>query len=155
MLIAYSTGVRVGELLDIKLSDIDRANGVIHIMHGKGAKQRDVVLKPELLKLIEDYYRVYRPKVYMIEGQYGGKYTASSINQFLKKYGSIAGITKKIHIHLLRHLYTSHAIEGGENIYVVQKCLGHASPITTSKIYCHINPNIVKNSYSPLATLRV
>jgi site-specific recombinase XerD len=154
MFVAYSTGVRVAELLAIKLSDIDRANGVIHIMHGKGAKQRQVTMKPELLKIIEIYYREYKPKLYLFEGQAGGKYTSSSINQFLKKYASIANIKKNVHIHLLRHLFATHSLEAGENLYITQKALGHASPKTTADIYYHISSNIIANAFSPIINIK-
>lgn len=153
ILVAYSTGVRVSELLNIKLSDIDRANGVIHIMHGKGNKQRQVTMKDELLRVIEKYYRQYKPKEFLFEGQMGGQYTASSINQFLKKYASMAGIKKNIHIHLLRHQYTSNSVEFGKDIYATSKILGHKKVTTTAEIYCHINPNVIKNAYSPIQSL--
>lgn len=155
MLVAYSTGVRVAELLAIKITDIDRANGVIHIMNGKGAKQRQVTMKPELLKIIEDYYREYRPKIYLFEGQNGGQYTSSSINQFLKKYALLANIKKNVHIHLLRHLYATHSLEAGENLYITQKALGHSSPKTTADIYYHISPNIIANAFSPIVNIKL
>ena len=150
MYVAYATGVRVSELLGIRLCDIDRPNMVIHIMHGKGAKQRQVTMKSELLKIIEDYWRIYRTKEYLFEGQLGGQYTASSINQFLKHYAQKAGIKKKVHIHLLRHLYATHSLEAGENLYVTQKCLGHSNPATTANIYYHISPHLIANAYSPI-----
>lgn len=129
MLVAYSTGVRVSELLNIKLTDIDRANGVIHITKGKGGKGRQVTMKPELLTVIEDYYREFEPSIYLFEGNStDNKYTPSSINQFLKKYAAEAGIKKNIHIHLLRHQYATDCLDNGENLYITQKALGHTSP---------------------------
>jgi site-specific recombinase XerD len=153
MYVAYATGVRVSELLNIKLSDIDRGNGVIHIVCGKGNKQRSVTMKPELLKIIKDYFYIYRPKEYLFENPNGGKYTSSSINKFLKKYALLAGIKKNIHIHLLRHQYTSNAVEFGKDIYATSKILGHKKVTTTAEIYCHINPNIIKNAYSPIQNI--
>ena len=153
--VAYATGVRVSELLAIKLADIDRANGVIHILNGKGSKQRQVTMKPELVGIITKYWREYKTKEYLFEGQFGGKYTASSINQFLKKYAILAGIKKNVHIHLLRHLYASHSLESGENLYVTQKALGHSSPKTTADIYYHISPNIIANAFSPIQNIKL
>ncbi len=153
--VAYATGVRVSELLAIKLTDIDRSNGVIHIMNGKGKKQRQVTMKPELLQIISDYWRIYKTKIYLFEGQFGGKYTSSSINQFLKKYALLAGIKKNVHIHLIRHLFASHSLEAGENLHITQKALGHSSPTTTANIYYHISPNIIANAFSPLVNLRL
>lgn len=151
MMVAYATGARVGEILNMRLCDIDRANMVIHIMNGKGSKQRPVTMKPELLKMLENYYKIYRPKTYIFEGQnQGEKYTDSSINQFLKKYAQLAGIKKKVHIHLLRHLFATHSLEAGENLYVTQKALGHSDPKITANTYYHISPNIIANAYSPI-----
>lgn len=148
--IVYATGVRVSELLDIKLSDIDRSNGVIHIMSGKGSKQRMVTMNDNLLGIIEKYYRRFKPKVYLIENPQGGKYSKSSINSFIKKYCELAGIKKNVSIHHFRHLYASHSLEAGENLYNTQNALGHLSPKTTADFYYHLSPSIVANTYSPI-----
>jgi len=155
IVLAYSTGVRVSELLNIRLKDIDRANMVIHILNGKGNKSRQVTMKPQLLSLIEKYYIKYRPNEFLFEGQYGSTYTSSSINQFLKKYATLAGIKKNVHIHLIRHQFASNSLEHGENLHVTQKALGHASPKTTADIYYHISPQIIANAYSPIQNIRL
>jgi len=149
MEVMYGTGVRVSELLNIKLSDIDRANGVIHIHDGKGCKQRHVTLSSKLLSSITRYWRAYRSEVYLFEGVACRKYSASSINQFLKKYAAKAGVKKRIYAHLLRHNYTTSSLKNGENLYITQKCLGHKSPSTTSNYYYHISPEIVSGAFQP------
>lgn len=155
MLVAYATGVRVSELLNIKLTDIDRANGVIHILNGKGGKSRQVTMKPELLEVIEGYYSEFEPKKYLFEGtSIDGKYTPSSINQFLKKYASEAGIKKNIHIHLLRHQYATDCLDNGENLYITQKALGHASPKTTADFYYHLTSKTISQAYSPIQNIK-
>jgi integrase/recombinase XerD len=146
----YATGVRVSELLDIRLSDIDRENGVIHIMRGKGKKQRMVTMKPKLLAIIEKYREVYNPKEYLIENPNGGKYSKSSINSFIKKYIKLAGISNHVSIHQFRHLYATHSLEAGENLYNTQNALGHSSPKTVADFYYHLSPVIVANTYSPI-----
>lgn len=152
MFVLYATGVRVSELLSIKLSDIDRANMVIHIMHGKGNKQRAVTMKQELLSIIEKYYRIYKPKEYLFEGVNYKQYTESSIRQFLNKYASLAGIKKKVYPHLLRHCSFTHSLEAGENLYTIQKVAGHNNPKTTS-IYLHMSNKIIANAYSPILNI--
>lgn len=149
----YATGVRISELLDIKLSDIDRANGVIHIMRGKGGKQRQVPLNPILLKIIESYYREYVPKIYLFENPNGGKYCERSVAAFLKENAIKAGIKKRVYPHLLRHCFFSHAAEHGENLYVLQTIAGHSDPKITANTYIHGSSMIIANSYSPLNNL--
>lgn len=153
LLVAYSTGVRVSELLDIRLSDIDRDNGVIHILNGKGGKQRMVTMPNALLQQIETYWREYRTKEFLFEGQFGGKYTASSINKFLKHYAAKAGIKKKVHIHLLRHLYATSCLDAGENLHLTQRCLGHKSPKTTADFYYHLTSKTIATAYSPIGNV--
>lgn len=151
MYIAYGTGARVSEILEMHPEDIDRTNFVIHVMKGKGNKQRQLTLKPKLLTVIDEYISKYHPKEYLFNGQNNAhQYTESSINQFLKKYALIAGISKRIHIHLLRHNYATHSLDGGENLYTIQKALGHASPTTTANNYLHMSSKIIANAYSPI-----
>lgn len=153
MYIAYGTGARVSEILNIRLTDIDYKNGVIHVMAGKGNKQRQLTLKPKLAKLIEDYISAYNPSEFLFNGQFSNQYSSSSINQFLKDYASKAGIKKRIYIHLLRHNYATHCLDAGENLYTIQKSLGHASPKTTANNYLHMSSKIIANAFSPIDNL--
>ncbi len=152
--VMYSTGVRVSELLNIKLKDIDRKNMVIHVTNGKGGKQRQVVLRQEILELIEKYWRAYKTKDYLFEGQRGGEYSSRSINEFLKMYALKAGINKKIHAHLIRHCTGTHLTEAGVNLGLIQRSFGHSNPKTTM-IYQHISPNLIANMYSPIQGIRI
>jgi len=152
--IAYSTGARVSEIIDMKICDIDRSNFVIHVMSGKRNKQRQLTLKPKLLSIVDSYIEKYKPKEYLFNGQNDSpQYTESSINHFLKKYALIAGINKRIHIHLLRHNYATHSLDAGENLYTIQKALGHSSPKTTANNYLHMSSKIIANAYSPIDDL--
>lgn len=154
LFVLYATGIRVSELLSIKLKDIDRANMVIHIMKGKGNKQRSVTMKIELLKILESYYRAYKPNEFLFEGQNGDKYTASSIRQFINLYANKAGIKKKVYPHLIRHSSFTHSLEAGENLYTIQKIAGHNNPSTTA-IYLHMSPKIVANAFSPIQNINI
>lgn len=153
MYIAYGTGARVSEILNLRLTDIDYENGVIHVMAGKGNKQRQLTLKPRLADSIRDYISGYNPNEYLFNGQFSNQYSSSSINQFLKDYAKKAGIKKRVHIHLLRHNYATHCLDAGENLYTIQKSLGHASPKTTANNYLHMSSKIIANAYSPIDNL--
>ncbi len=152
----YATGVRISELLNIRLCDIDRANGVIHIMNGKGNKQRQVVMKDKLLQVFTAYYLKYKPKEYLFENDSTHeKYSERSINLFLQANAIKAGIKKKIHAHLLRHCHYSHAIEHGENLYTLQQTAGHNSPTILANTYIHTSSKIIAKSYSPIDSLPI
>lgn len=151
--VLYATAIRINELLNIKISDIDRANMLIYIMHGKGNKMRSVPMKPVLLSILENYYRAYKPKEYLFQGQFGGKYSERSVNEFLKKYALLAGIKKRVYPHLIRHCSLTHSLEAGSNLYLLQIVAGHESPVTTAKTYLHLSPKIVANAYSPIESL--
>jgi site-specific recombinase XerD len=149
----YGCGMRVGEVLSLKPQDIDRARMLIIIRQGKGKKDRQVMLDAELLKLIENYYREFKPKEYLFNGQFGNIYTSSSINQFLKYYSKKAGITKNVHAHVFRHSFATHLLEVGTDISIIQKLLGHSDPKTT-QIYTHVSDRFISNVKSPLSFLK-
>ena len=152
----YSTGVRVSELLNIKLNDIDPSNGVVHILSGKGKKARQVTMKPELYKFILKHISEYNPKEYLFENDLTHeRYSASSINQFLKKYAKLAEINKKVHIHLLRHNYTTDSIDNGAKLYEISKALGHSSTKITEKTYIHCSSKLIANAYSPINNISI
>ncbi len=154
--LVYATGVRMSELLGIRLCDIDRGNMVIHVINGKGEKQRQVTMKPRLLSLLEEYYRAYEPETYLFEGDKPGcKYTSSSVNSMLRTYAKKAGIKKRVYCHLLRHNYATHSLEEKENLYTIQKVLGHASPKTTADTYLHTSPSIIANAHSPIQNINL
>ncbi len=135
--LAYATGVRRSELLNITLKDIDRTREVIKI-NGKGNKQREVSLSPNLLNLLESYYKRYRPSVFLFEGYVPGKsYSAESMAKIVKDATVKAGIKKNISPHVLRHSFATHMLEKGVNLKRLQILLGHNSMKTTS-IYLHL-----------------
>ena len=146
----YSTGIRVSELINLKLKDIDRAKGVIHIIQAKGNKDRQVPLDPSVLELLTYYYYEYKPKEYILNGQFGLQYSERSVNEMLKTIAAKAGIKKRVHAHLLRHSNATHLLESGTDISVIQRLLGHNSPKTT-QIYTHISAAMVANVKTPMS----
>lgn len=145
----YGCGMRVGEVLNLKFSDIDRARKVINIRQSKGNKDRAVMLSDNLISLLEEYYRIFKPEEYVFNGQYGNIYSANSINQFLKYYAGKAGINKRIHAHKLRHCFATHLLESGTDMAVIQELLGH-SDIKTTQIYAHVSKKLISKVKSPL-----
>ncbi|MEO9872057.1 site-specific tyrosine recombinase/integron integrase [Ekhidna sp.] len=149
----YSSGLRVGELLNLKVNEVDSSRMTIFVKGGKGAKDRLVPLSIKLLELLRRYYISHKPSVYLFEGQDGvSNYSSSSINQFIKRYAAKAGIQKKVSSHTFRHSYASHLLENGTDIRIIQKLLGHNS-IKTTMIYTHISEPRLLAIESPLDSI--
>ena len=146
--LVYSAGLRVGELIDLKIKDIDSSRMIIHVKAAKGNKDRIIPLSEKLLKMLRQYYKEFSPKEYLFEGQKGGKYTSSSFNKLLKSAAKKAGIIKNITAHTLRHSYATHLLENGTDIRVIQKLLGHNS-IKTTMIYTQVSQPTLLNVTSP------
>ena len=145
----YSAGLRVGELLALRVADIDSDRMVIAVRGGKGDKDRYLPLAQNLLSLLRAYYKKYKPQDLLFEGQKGGQYSATSVNQILKKGLNRAGIKKNLSSHNLRHSYATHLLENGTDIRVIQELLGHNN-IKTTMIYTHIAKPSLLNVTSPL-----
>ncbi len=133
----YSCGMRISEAINLKIADIDSKRMMIRIENSKGNKDREVMLSEKLLLLLREYYKKYKPKIYVFEGQSGGKYTARSAENIFKKGLEISKIKKSASLHTLRHSYATHLIEQGIDIRIVQELLGHKN-IKTTQIYTHI-----------------
>lgn len=149
----YSAGLRIGEALALQLQDIDRHRMLIHIKMAKGKKDRYTLLSISILQLLEIYYKTYKPRTYLFEGQNGGPYTSSSAQQVLKKALKEAGIMRQgITLHTLRHCFATHLLEAGTDIRYIQSLLGHNSPNTTM-IYTHVSKQQLKNIKNPFDDL--
>src|SRR5690606_32861065 len=127
----YACGLRVSEVVNLKIKDIDSSRMVINIKNAKGGKDRQVCLPKKLLELLRDYFKAYRPKEYLFNGQNSPQYSQRSIAQFLKHYSNEAHLNKRIYPHLIRHDSLTHLLEGGTDISVIQKLAGHQSIKTT------------------------
>jgi site-specific recombinase XerD len=145
----YSGGLRVSEVINLKLTDIDFENNRIHIRKAKGKKDRYVQLAQVAKQLLKVYLKRINPEEYVFEGVYGGKYSATSIQKFIKKYATNAGITKTVTPHTLRHSFATHLLEKGTDLRYIQHILGHNSSKTT-EIYTHITQAGLKNIKNPL-----
>lgn len=148
----YSAGLRIGEALELKVSDIDSKRMLIHIKQAKGKKDRYTLLSPKFLELLRNYYVVYKPKNYLFEGQKSEKYTNTSAQSVLKKAVIKSNISKKVTLHTLRHSFATHLLEKGTDIRYIQELLGHNSPKTTM-IYTHVSETSIKKIKNPFDDL--
>lgn len=152
--ILYSCGLRVSELINLKWAHIDRSRMIINIIAAKGNKDRQVMLPPSLIPLLEAYYREYRPVEYVINGQFEPQYSASSIGNIIKKVAAKAGIGKRVYTHLMRHCSFTHMVENGCDINLVQRLAGHNN-IKTTNIYLHTSHNLISRISSPINAIRL
>lgn len=150
----YSCGLRVSELINLQWSDIDRSRMIINIIQAKGAKDRQVMLPSSLIPLLESYFREYKSKTYVLNGQFDLQYSDRSVGQVVKQLAHKAGISKRVYTHLLRHCSATHMLEAGTDINLIQKLLGHKS-VKTTMIYTHISDNLISNIQSPLNQIRL
>jgi site-specific recombinase XerD len=118
---------------------------VIKVIGGKGNKDRIVPMSEDLLKLLETYYRKYKPKEYMFNGQFTNQYSDRSVNEFMKQIGAKAGIKKNLHSHLGRHSCFSQMLSNGVQMSVIQRIAGHESQKTTS-IYAKVTSTIINKT---------
>jgi site-specific recombinase XerD len=150
----YSSGIRVSELLNLKWSNIDRSRMIINVIGGKGNKDRQLMLEPSLIPLLEKYYREYHTKEYILEGQFKEKYSSTSVNQVMKQLAEKAGINKRVYTHLMRHNCFTHLVEAGIDINLIQKLAGHSN-VKTTLIYTHISHNLISKIQSPLKSIQL
>ena len=151
----YSAGLRVSEVINLKINHIDSSRMIINIINAKGGKDRQVMISPNILQLLRSYYTKYNPKNYLFNGQFDEQYSARSINQFLKDIAINAGIrNKRIYAHLMRHTSFTHMVENGTDINLIQRLAGHSSVKTTS-IYTHISHNLISRIQSPIANIQL
>ncbi len=145
----YGCGLRVSELINLKIKDIDSKSEKIVILQAKGKKDRYVMLPKSVLPLLREYFRKYSPKVYLFEGGNDEKYSARSIQQMVKKAATKAKIQRLVTPHILRHSFATHLLENGTDIRYIQELLGHNSVMTT-QIYTHITDLTIRKIQSPL-----
>lgn len=150
----YSAGLRRSELLNLAIKDIDSKRMMITIRAAKGMKDRMAPLSVNILDMLRKYYVEYRPKEYIFEGQYGGRYSERSLDLVLKKAVKVAGIRKNVNLHMLRHSYATHLLETGTDLRYIQELLGHKSPKTT-QIYTHVSREALGRIASPFDKLDI
>lgn len=149
MMLAYGSGLRLSELLHIKIKDIDSGRMQIRIEQSKGKKDRYSILSIRLLDVLRNYVKEYKPREFLFEGVGGGQYSGRSIQAIVKAAVKKAGIKKKISVHNLRHTFATHLMEHGTDLRYIQNLLGHESSKTT-EIYTHITTRGFDQIKSPL-----
>ena len=152
----YSAGLRRGELLNLKMDDIDSKRMVINVKNGKGGKDRITILSPTVLNDLREYFKQWkqRPKTYLFEGAMGEKYSATSVLKIIQKAAKIAGIKKSVSPHVLRHSFATHLLESGTDLRYIQVLLGHSSTKTT-EIYTQVATNNIRSIISPIDSLNL
>ena len=155
----YSAGLRISEVINLKIEDIDSKQMIIRIRSAKGRKDRLVPLSLETLEILRNYYKEFRPINYLFNGQknFKGhnleKYSASSIRQFINKIASVANIKKDVWPHLLRHTKITHSLESGIDIHTEQIISGHSN-IKTTIGYTHKSPKFIGSTPTPMQHIR-
>ena len=141
--VLYGSGLRVSELVSIRLPDLDWENGMVRVL-GKGAKERAALVGEQTLIALEDYVTHGRPHLasqrsedWLWLNRFGGPLSARAVQLAVSRYAAEAGLTKAVHPHLLRHSFATHMLERGADLRVVQELLGHAS-VATTQIYTHV-----------------
>jgi len=142
--IAFSVGLRVSEVCNLKVIDIDSKRMLISVNQAKGKKDRLAPLSENILELLRKYFLIYKPKDYLFEGEKGGKYSERSCQQIVKKY-----LGKDYHFHLLRHSSFTSMLESGVDLRLIQKVAGHQS-IKTTTTYTHVSTQFLNQIATPI-----
>jgi len=142
--LAYSVGLRVSDVINLNIKDIDSNRMIINLRNGKGQKDRIVPLSNHILSLLRDYFKEYKPEIYLFNGQFSKQYTTGSCNKIVKKY-----IGSNEHFHTLRHSSATSMLEAGTDLAIIKSILGHTN-IKTTMIYTHISNEHLKKAITPL-----
>lgn len=149
----YSCGLRCGELLKLKLTDVDSKRGLLIIRQSKGRKDRIAPLSQKIVEMLREYYLAYKPSIYLFEGQFKETmYDERSLQNVLKQALYKCGIMKPVSLHWLRHSYATHLLENGTDLRYIQELLGH-SRSTTTEIYTHVSNRELGKIKSPFDLL--
>ncbi|MCZ4696494.1 recombinase [Ancylomarina euxinus] len=150
----YSAGLRRGEVLNLKMADIDSKRMVINVLKGKGLKDRNSLLSQSVLVDLRKYFEEYKPQKYLFEGLSGQQYSPTSIGKIVTEAAHKAGIKKRVTPHMLRHSFATHLLESGTDLRYIQVLLGHSSTSTT-EIYTEVAINNIKTIVSPIDSLNL
>ena len=150
----YSSGLRLSELINLKISDLDSEMMLINIRGGKGMKDRISILSEDLLILLRKYFKQYNPKIWLFESTESKQFTARAIQKMFHQAFERTGISKHATVHTLRHTFATHMLENGEDVRKIQRLLGHKN-IKTTEIYTHITSEAIRNIKSPLDNLEI
>jgi site-specific recombinase XerD len=150
----YSSGLRLGEVTNLQITDIQSSINRILVRSAKGKKDRYTILAEKALKILREYVREYRPKFWLFEGQTGGKYSDRSVQAIFDAARQKSGVNVNATTHWLRHSFATHLLEKGMDLRYIQELLGHESSRTT-ELYTHITKKGWNNIKSPLDDLDI
>ena len=142
--LAYSTGMRVSEVCNLRIEDVDSKRMIITIRQSKGSKDRIVALSKKVLEILREYFKAYKPKEYLFNGQFNLQYSHRSCNLIVKQY-----LGSDYHFHQLRHSNATALLEAGTDLRIIQKHLGHSSSKTT-EIYTHVSTTTLQSMPLPI-----
>ena len=149
----YACGLRRSEVLNLTLKDVLSDRNLLFIRQSKGKKDRVVPISHKIIEMLRDYYKAFKPKTWLFEGQYTGEqYSERSLQLVLKQALQKAGNKKPISLHWLRHSYATHLLESGTDLRYIQELLGHSSSRTT-EIYTHVSTQNLQQIRSPFDDL--
>jgi len=148
--LAYSSGLRVGEVVRLRVSDVDRERGTLHVRQGKGRKDRLTVLSAAALEVLDHYRAAYGPSTWLFPGQDGSRHlTERTVQKVFEQAAKAAHIAKDVSVHGLRHSFATHLLEDGVDIRYIQELLGHKS-VSTTEVYTDVAVRDVRRIASPL-----
>ena len=153
--VAYGAGLRVSEVANLKVSDIDSGRMMLRVEQGKGQRDRTVMLSPRLLELLREWWHAARPQVWLFSGQNPiNPITPRQLNRAVTAAKDLAGISKRVSPHTLRHSFATHLLEQGADIRVIQVLLGHAK-LETTALYTRVAVSTIRDVESPLEHIRL
>jgi site-specific recombinase XerD len=155
LMIIYSAGLRVGEVVKLKVEDVDSNRMLVHVKGAKGRKDRYTLLSKTALEILREYWRKYKPAKWLFEGARDGRYLSTrTVEKILTHACEKAGIKKEVSVHTLRHSFATHLLESGTDLRYIQELLGHANSKTT-EIYTHVSTKSLGKIQSPLDSLNL
>jgi site-specific recombinase XerD len=153
LMTTYAAGLRLSEVIHLKLSDIDSQRMVIRVCQGKGQKDRYVMLSAKLLAELRHYWQLERPAIWLFPGTRPQQpINQSCVQRACRRAGRDAGLTKAVNVRCLRHSFATHLLEAGTNIRIIQTLLGHSS-VRTTQIYTSVSAHTVRATVSPFDSL--
>lgn len=149
LMVIYSGGLRISEVINLRINDIDSQRMQIRIHHSKGHKDRQTILSHKALKLLREYYKFYKPDYWLFEGWKAKQYSVSSVRNIFKLSCAKENIKKQLTVHSLRHSFATHLLEQGVSIQIIQRLLGHSNAKTTCG-YLHVQQYSIDKVLSPI-----
>jgi site-specific recombinase XerD len=150
---AYAAGLRASETVGLKVGDVDSGRMVIRVEHGKGGKDRTVMLSTQLLGILRTYWRLARPRHWLFPGRDETKpIDVQVLHSACRSARAAAGLAKRVTVHTLRHSFATHLLENGTDIRIIQVLLGHSNLSSTAR-YTRVSNRLIRRTESPLDRL--